>query len=54
LIIDAMHVVIVSPQCFNIFGPTPSKPVDFLISSFSMISMIFFTSNGVMYAISNS
>jgi len=40
LIIDTMHVVIVSPQCFNIFCPIPSKPVDFLMSSLSMFSSL--------------
>ena len=37
--------------CFIIFGTISAKPVDFFMSSFSII---FFTSNGVLSAKSNS
>ena len=40
-IIEAIHVVMVSPQCFNILGPIPSLPVDLLMSN---LSIIFLTS----------
>ena len=45
LITDAIAGVIISPQYFRILGPIPSKPVDLLGLS---LSIIFRTSNGVI------
>jgi len=36
-IIEAMHVVMVSLQCFSILGPIPSLPVDLFMSNLSII-----------------
>ena len=36
-IIEAIHVVMVSPQCFSILGPIPSLPVDLFMSNLSII-----------------
>jgi len=50
-IIEAIHVVMVSPQCFNILGPIPSFPVDLFMSN---LSILFLSSKGVINEMLNS
>ena len=44
-IIEAIHGVMVSPQCFNILGPILSFPLDLFMSN---LSIIFLTSKDVI------